>query len=142
MPPTRPVPRITRQFRFERGNGQWQINGRFMDCDRIRFTVNRNSAERWILQNNSGGWQHPIHIHLEEFQIVRRNGQLIQRGDIEFSRKDVVRLQFNEKIELVMRFRDFRGDYPMHCHNTIHEDHAMMLLWAVQDDANDNNTNP
>jgi len=42
----------------------------------------------------------------------------------------------------VMRFRDFRGDYPMHCHNTIHEDHAMMLLWAVQDDANDNNTRP
>ncbi|TMA93722.1 MAG: hypothetical protein E6J77_04735 [Deltaproteobacteria bacterium] len=140
--PPRPTPRITRRFRFERGNGQWQVNGRFMDCDEIRFTVNRNSAERWILENNSGGWQHPIHIHLEEFQIVRRNGQLIPRGDIEFSRKDVVRLQFNEKIELVMRFRDFRGDYPMHCHNTIHEDHAMMLLWAVQDDANDNNTRP
>jgi len=140
--PPRPTPRITRRFRFERGNGQWQVNGRFMDCDEIRFTVNRNSAERWILQNNSGGWQHPIHIHLEEFQIVRRNGQLIQPGDVEFSRKDVVRLQFNEQIELLMRFRDFRGDYPMHCHNTIHEDHAMMLLWAVQDDANDNNTRP
>jgi len=140
--PTRPVPRITRQFRFERGNGQWQINGRFMDCDRIRFTVNRNSAERWILQNNSGGWQHPIHIHLEEFQIVKHNGRVIQPGDVEFSRKDVVQVGFNDQVELVMRFRDFRGDYPMHCHNTIHEDHAMMLLWAVQDDANDNNTNP
>ena len=46
------------------------------------------------------------------------------------------------QIELVMRFRDFRGDYPMHCHNTINEDHAMMLLWAVQDDANDDNTRP
>jgi len=113
-----------------------------MDCDEIRFTVNRNSAERWILQNASGGWQHPIHIHLEEFQIVRRNGQLIQPGNVEFSRKDVARLQFNEEIELVMRFRDFRGDYPIHCHNTIHEDHAMMLLFAVQDEANDNNTRP
>ena len=51
-------------------------------------------------------------------------------------------MHFNEQIELVMRFRDFRGDYPMHCHNTIHEDHAMMLLWAVQDDANDDNTRP
>ena len=140
--PTRPTPRITRTFRFERGNGQWQINGRFMDCDNIRFTVNRNSAERWILQNNSGGWQHPIHIHLEEFQIVRHNGKLIQPGDFEFSRKDVVKVAFNDEVELLMRFRDFRGDYPMHCHNTIHEDHAMMLLWAVQDDANDNNTRP
>src|SRR5262245_7785134 len=38
--PTRPVPRITRTFRFERGNGQWQVNGKFMDCDQIRFRVN------------------------------------------------------------------------------------------------------
>ena len=92
-----------------------------------------------------GGWaaEQPVqHIHLEEFQIVRRNGQLIQPGNVEFSRKDVAPLHFNEQIELVMRFRDFRGDYPMHCHNTIHEDHAMMLLWAVQDDANDDNTRP
>jgi len=73
---------------------------------------------------------------------VKHNGRVIQPGDVEFSRKDVVQVGFNDQVELVMRFRDFRGDYPMHCHNTIHEDHAMMLLWAVQDDANDNNTNP
>jgi hypothetical protein len=30
------------------------------------------------------------------------------------------------------RFRDFVGDYPIHCHNTVHEDHAMMLLFQVQ----------
>ena len=140
--PTRPTPRITRFFRFERGNGQWQVNGRFATCNEIRYTVNRNSAERWILQNNSGGWQHPIHIHLEEFQMVRRNNKLIQAGNIEFSRKDVARLGENEEIELLMRFRDFRGDYPTHCHNTIHEDHAMMLLWGVEDNANDNNQRP
>jgi hypothetical protein len=29
----------------------------------------------------------------------------------------------------------------MHCHNTVHEDHAMMLLWQVQD-VGDNNTEP
>jgi FtsP/CotA-like multicopper oxidase with cupredoxin domain len=56
---------------------------------------------------------------------------------VEFSRKDVVRLGFNEEIELVMRFRDFRGGYPTHCHNTIHEDHQMMLLWQVQNTGDD-----
>src|SRR3989442_13436066 len=86
-------------------------------------------TERWILRNSSGGWQHPIHIHLEEFRIIRRNGRLVQCGNVEFSRKDVVRLGFNDEIEIVMRFRDFRGGEPMHCHNTVHEDHAMMLLW-------------
>src|SRR5439155_566409 len=75
-------------------------------------------------------------------QIVRSNGQLTQPGSMDFSRKDVAVLGFNEQVELLMRFRDFRGDYPMHCHNVIHEDHAMMVLWAVQDDANDNNARP
>lgn len=126
--------RITRNFRFERGNGQWQINQQFVDCTRFRFKVQRNTAERWILRNNSGGWQHPIHIHMEEFQIVRRNDKVIKLGDIEFGRKDVLRLGFNEEVELLFRFRDFRGGYPMHCHNTIHEDHAMMLLFEVAND--------
>jgi FtsP/CotA-like multicopper oxidase with cupredoxin domain len=142
---TAPAPtdriRLTRVFRFERGNGQWQINGELVDCTRFRFNVQRNTAERWILRNNSGGWQHPVHIHLEEFRIIRRNNQPIRCGNVEFSRKDVARLGFNEEIELVMRFRDFRGGYPMHCHNTVHEDHAMMLLWQVQD-SGDNLTEP
>ena len=142
--PPRPTPRITRTFRFERTNGQWAINGKLMpgDCSDIRFRVTQNTAERWILQNNSGGWQHPIHIHFEEFQMVRRNDRLIQAGDPEFSRKDVVRLNFNEEVELLFRFRDFRGRYPMHCHNTLHEDHAMMLRFDIEPNVIDNNTQP
>jgi FtsP/CotA-like multicopper oxidase with cupredoxin domain len=133
--------RLTRTFRFDRSNGQWMVNDEPMDCTRFRFTVQRNTAERWILQNSSSGWQHPIHIHLEEFRIVRRNDRQIRCGNVEFSRKDVVRLGFNEEIDIVMRFRDFRGGYPMHCHNVVHEDHQMMLLWEVQD-TGDNLTEP
>lgn len=136
--------RVTRRFSFDRVNGQWAINQQFVDCTQTRFTVQRNTAERWILANrqtDSLGWQHPIHIHLEEFRIVSRNGQQIQPGDVEFGRKDVVRLGRNEEIELLFRFRDFRGVWPMHCHNTIHEDHAMLLLWRVADQG-DTNSNP
>jgi len=141
LPSTNEAPRITRHFKFERGNGQWQINGRFANCDQIRFRVKRNTAERWILQNDSGGWQHPIHIHLEEFQILKLNGAVVKSGTVDRSRKDVVRLVHNGTAEVFLRFRDFRGDYPMHCHNVIHEDHAMMLIWAV-DDVGDNKTEP
>jgi FtsP/CotA-like multicopper oxidase with cupredoxin domain len=134
---TAPAPadriRLTRTFRFDRTNGQWAINNRLMDCTRFRFRVERNTAERWILRNNSGGWAHPIHIHLEELRVIRRNDRRIRCGHVEFSRKDVVRLGPNEEIEIVMRFRDFRGGYPMHCHNVVHEDHQMMLLFDVQD---------
>jgi FtsP/CotA-like multicopper oxidase with cupredoxin domain len=65
----------------------------------------------------------------------------INPGNVEFSRKDVLKLQHNESVEVLMRFRDFRGGYPMHCHNTVHEDHQMMLLFNVQDQG-DNNTRP
>jgi FtsP/CotA-like multicopper oxidase with cupredoxin domain len=124
-------PRLTRTFRFERGDGGWQINGRFMDCTRFRLRPQVNTAERWIIQNDSGGWQHPVHIHLEEFRILSRNGVPVKPGNVEFSRKDVVRLGFGEQIEVLQRFRDFVGGYPFHCHNTVHEDHQMMLLFDV-----------
>lgn len=137
LPDTGDPPRITRHFRFERTNGQWAVNGRFMSCNSTRFRVRRNSVERWVIENSSGGWQHPIHIHLEEGQILRRNGHPTAPGSVENSRKDVIRLGFNETAELFYRFRDFRGDYPIHCHNVLHEDHAMMLLFGVDDDGDD-----
>jgi FtsP/CotA-like multicopper oxidase with cupredoxin domain len=50
-------------------------------------------------------------------------------------------LRFNEEIEILMRFRDMKGVYPLHCHNTVHEDHQMMLLWNIGD-VGDNSTTP
>jgi FtsP/CotA-like multicopper oxidase with cupredoxin domain len=135
------TPRITRTFRFERGGGGWQINGRFMDCTRFRFRTQLDAVERWFVTNDSGGWQHPVHIHLEEFRIVSRNGVKVKPGDIEFGRKDVVRLGFGDSIELLVRFRDMVGGYPFHCHNTVHEDHQMMMLFENAD-VGDNNTTP
>jgi FtsP/CotA-like multicopper oxidase with cupredoxin domain len=134
-------PRITRTFRFERGDGGWQINGKFMDCTRFRFTVQTNEFERWIIQNSSGGWQHPVHIHLEEFRILSRNGAPVRPGNVEFARKDVVQLGFGQEIEILIRFRDLKGGFPFHCHNTVHEDHQMMTLFNVAA-VGDNNTRP
>lgn len=139
--PTTPVnqARITRTFRFERGNGQWQVNGKFANCNDIRFAVKQNTSEIWKLQNNSGGWQHPIHIHFEEFQILSRNG--VAPPAFERSRKDVLRLGHNEEVLLHFRFRDFLDFYPIHCHNVVHEDHAMMALFKI-DTVGDNKTQP
>jgi FtsP/CotA-like multicopper oxidase with cupredoxin domain len=133
-------PRITRTFSFERGNGQWKINGKFMDCTVFRFQFQRNTAERWIM-TGGGGWQHPVHIHFEEFRILSRNGRPVRPGDVEFARKDVFQLRGSETVELLIRFRDMVGGYPVHCHNTVHEDHQMMLLFNVGD-RGDNKTAP
>ena len=141
--PAREGPRITRTFRFDRINGMWAINSRlFPGCGEPgRFRVKENTAEHWVFQNNSGGWQHPIHNHFEEFQIINRNGAVPVSGDVELARKDVVRLQFSERVPVFSRFRDFDGRYVMHCHNVIHEDHDMMLRWDI-DPSGDSNTEP
>ena len=90
-------------------------------------------AERWKIVNKSDGWMHPVHVHFEEFQMIRRNSRYILPGDVEYARKDTIRLQQDEEVEAVWRFRDFSGRYPMHCHNLLHEDHAMMLRFDIDD---------
>ncbi len=131
LPSTTPTPRIVRTFKFDRLNGQWSINGQFMDCNTFRFTVQQNSSEHWLLTNLTGDWTHPVHIHLEEHQILSRNRKApTVPGDR--GRKDVTQLHPNERVELFFRFRDWLGKYPIHCHNVVHEDHAMMALWHVQ----------
>jgi FtsP/CotA-like multicopper oxidase with cupredoxin domain len=134
------APRITRTFRFARGKGGWVINGELMDCTRYRFTVEKGRFERWIIENTSGGWQHPVHIHMEEFRILSRNGVPIAPGDPEYARKDVVHLGFGDRVEILVRFRDMTGGYPLHCHNTVHEDHQMMMLYEVADVGDDRTT--
>src|SRR6185369_7527690 len=59
FPNTTDQERITRTFRFERGNDQWQVNGQLVGgCNQApRFRIKRNSVGKWIFQNNSGGWQ-------------------------------------------------------------------------------------
>jgi FtsP/CotA-like multicopper oxidase with cupredoxin domain len=148
LPDTTATPRVTRHFDFNvTRDGQWTINDRFMDCNTTRFTVQQNSVEKWVLTNNGFGdpkWTHPIHIHFEEFQILQGAPGLIGSGDsryyyqnenqttgVNLSRKDVVRILPRQQVTLFFRFRDFLGRYPMHCHNVIHEDHAMMLRWDI-----------
>jgi len=130
LPSTAATPRIVRTFKFDRLNGQWSINGQFMDCNQFRFAVQQNSVEHWLLTNLTGDWTHPVHIHLEEHQIMNRN-RVAPNVPTDLGRKDVTQLHPNERVELFFRFRDWLGKYPIHCHNVVHEDHAMMALWHV-----------
>jgi FtsP/CotA-like multicopper oxidase with cupredoxin domain len=142
LPSTAGNATATRNFKFERGNGQWQINGKFFSCDQVRFKVKQNTIEHWNLENSSGGWQHPIHIHFEEFQTLLINDDPPTNTPlVKIGRKDVFRLEHNTEAKLFFRFRDFLGRYPMHCHNTIHEDHAMMLRFDI-DPNGDTKQNP
>ncbi len=127
------VPRCAakREFEFNRSKGSWTVNGKPYTDGEVVAHVQRNSSEIWTFKNGGGGWDHPIHVHHNEFLLRTRNGLPV--SDSEAGRKDVVRLDPGGEVELLMRFRDFTGQYPIHCHNVLHEDHAMMVMFEIVD---------
>jgi FtsP/CotA-like multicopper oxidase with cupredoxin domain len=89
------------------------------------------TREVWTLKNGGSGWDHPIHIHFEEGQILSRNGSAANVPAWERGRKDVYRLRPGGSITLTMQFREFYGMFMEHCHNTVHEDHAMLIRYEL-----------
>ncbi|HEX8627714.1 MAG TPA: multicopper oxidase domain-containing protein [Catenuloplanes sp.] len=138
--------RRTRNLRVQRTDDQWTINGKgwhdVVDSgyEAVLADPDLNDVEIWDLENKSGGWFHPVHIHLVDFQILSRNGKppfAYERGP-----KDVAYVGENEKVRVLMRFEHHRGKYMLHCHNLPHEDHDMMHQFSVglkkgQPDRND-----
>jgi manganese oxidase len=116
--------------------GPWGVstNGGLMlnaDYARISAAPKPGTREIWNLVNDGGGWDHPVHIHFEEGQIIDRNGSLSNVPLWERGRKDVYRLKPSSSVKLTMQFRDFAGTYMEHCHNTVHEDNAMLVRWDI-----------
>ncbi|KAH8650968.1 putative bilirubin oxidase [Tricladium varicosporioides] len=127
---------IEHQFVFERSNGQWLINGvGFEDIpNRILAKPPQGGVERWRLVNKSGGWSHPIHIHLIDFKVVSRTGGSRAVEEYEAAAlKDVVYLGENEIVEVIANYQPWGGVYMFHCHNLVHEDHDMMAAFNVTD---------
>ena len=131
-----------------RQNGHWTVNGQTWDdvikSGYLKTVANPrlDEVQVWELENPSGGWFHPLHIHLIDFKILSRNGKApfpYERGP-----KDVAYLGENEKVRVIARFGPQQGRYMVHCHNLVHEDHDMMVQFNVgkafsnrRDDPND-----
>jgi FtsP/CotA-like multicopper oxidase with cupredoxin domain len=124
---------VKRRFLFNRKDGDWTVNDRPFKDGEVGVHVQRNTSEIWTFKNGGGGWDHPIHVHHNEFLLLSRNGLPV--SDVEAGRKDVVRLDPGGEVDLLMRFRDFDGVYPIHCHNVLHEDHAMMMMFRIQNES-------
>ncbi|MEV7930149.1 MULTISPECIES: multicopper oxidase domain-containing protein [unclassified Kitasatospora] len=119
---------VTRKFIFRRsGSYGWTING---DLYRPGHDLARpalGSTERWRFTSDL---HHPVHVHLNQFQVLSRNGR--DPGPYDGGWKDTVDLRPAEAVEVLVRFTDYRGTYMMHCHNLEHEDMAMMADFTVQ----------
>lgn len=137
-----------RTFEFGRSGGTdgrpWTVKtdggkGLTADPHRLSAAPNKESVEIWHLKSNSGGWAHPIHIHFEEGQIIYRGGKTPPPWE-KWARKDIYRVgplpEDGATVDVKIRFREFMGTYVEHCHNTMHEDNAMLLRWDVQNPGN------
>jgi manganese oxidase len=134
-----------RVFEFGRSGGSdeqpWTIkvdggNGLAADLHRVSTVVRPGAWEIWTFRNGGNGWAHPIHAHFEEGYILSRDGRpppIWERG----ARKDVFRIgpevDSSREVRMLVRFREFLGTYMEHCHNTQHEDHAMLLRFDARD---------
>jgi len=118
--------------------GPWGVktdNGAMLAADygRISAAPKYGTREVWTLKNGGGGWDHPVHIHFEEGQILARNGSASNVPSWEKGRKDVYRLRPGGSVTITMQFRDWGGMFMEHCHNTVHEDNAMLVRWEIDD---------
>jgi FtsP/CotA-like multicopper oxidase with cupredoxin domain len=121
--------------------------------DTTTFFPMLGAYEVWQLINLTGD-THPIHLHLDPFQILARrpiryelpDGGIGERDlaatvtlerdpddqldhaidDNERGLKDTIRVNPNEIVEIAVRFTTYSGRYMYHCHILEHEDRDMM----------------
>ncbi|NOT03032.1 MAG: multicopper oxidase domain-containing protein [Anaerolineales bacterium] len=139
-------------FEVQRGSAggeiEWLINGTPFDPSLPTMSLKNPAGKRpfaqqkvgsfnlWEIRNGGGGWVHPFHLHMEEHQVMMRNGKVVypkpDKGHPDDgSREDLINLDGSESVIVYRGFRDFVGPYVAHCHNLAHEDHAMMFGWEI-----------
>ncbi|NWF74169.1 MAG: putative Ig domain-containing protein [Nitrospirae bacterium] len=105
-----------------------------MNANRISLLIPKpGEVEHWTYQNGGGGWDHPIHLHFEEGVTMNRGGESIPAME-RLVRKDVWRLRPSGQVKFQVRFGEYGGAYVNHCHNTVHEDFAMLLRYQILTD--------
>ncbi|HJV32139.1 MAG TPA: multicopper oxidase [Bacillales bacterium] len=104
------------------------------------------TTEIWNLVNVHDD-DHPIHIHLVQFQILNRQpfdvehfkktgkinytGKPISPHHSELGWKDTVQTPPNHVTRIIIPFTQFTGQYVWHCHMLEHEDYEMMRPYYV-----------
>jgi FtsP/CotA-like multicopper oxidase with cupredoxin domain len=117
----------TRTFLFRQGrDGTWTINDLAYRPGRALARPKLGTVEVWRFITD---FHHPVHLHLDHFQVLSRNGG--KPGAYDLGWKDTVDVRPSEAVEIVTRFNDYPGTFLLHCHNLEHEDIAMMADFAV-----------
>lgn len=119
----------TRTFLFRQDrSGVWTINDLPYQPGRALAHPTIGTTEIWRFITE---FHHPVHVHLNSFQVLSRNNRAPGRFDNGW--KDTVDVRPAEAVEVLTRFTDYTGSYLLHCHNLEHEDMAMMADFLTID---------
>ena len=101
-------------------------HAQFGGCEVINHWVELDAVEEWTLVNESE-FPHPIHIHVNPMFVIEIKGEdpLDHTPELPFW-ADTIQVPPNGHVKFRMRFKDFTGKYPLHCHLLYHEDGGMM----------------
>lgn len=117
---------------FDAVSGQFVINGKPFDPNRIDVQPKLGTTEIWAITNADTQLRipHTFHTHLVQFQLLDRDGR--RPGPEEAGHKDTIRIAPAETIRLSARFGDYTGVYTYHCHLLGHGDNSMMAQMKVE----------
>lgn len=143
-----------RSFRLAMQGMVHTINDRLFEMDAVAQDeiVRLGDLEVWEFVNLEGGgggmgmgmmnmeMPHPMHIHGVQFQVIGRQitrgyesaYQELSSGFVDDGWKDTALIMPGEKIQVLVRFENYRGMFLYHCHNLEHEDAGMMRNYRIE----------
>ena len=112
--------------------------------------IAEGSTEIWHFLNLTKN-MHPMHLHLVQFQALKRDlydisafdaNKFTTRSPLHFKKslelapnergpKDTIRVNPGERVSIAMTFKGYTGRYMYHCHMLGHEDMDMMRPFIV-----------
>ncbi len=104
----------------------FKINNTPFDHDVVNISVKAGDAEEWIIDNQSDDF-HPFHIHVNEFQVLEKNGVKLDPPRWQ----DVLLLDTLSTYKIRHRFGEHYGKTVLHCHYLNHEDWGMMNIIEI-----------
>lgn len=122
---------VSMKFDISGPVGVGLVNGKPYDPNRVDFRIRRGTTEIWRITNDDVdiALPHSFHMHLEQFQVLDRNGGPPNADDA--GRKDTVFLAPGESIRIQTTFTEFAGRYAYHCHLLYHSGVGMMAQMEI-----------
>lgn len=103
-----------------------RINGEAFNPDMAPVAPVLGTVEEWTLRNSTDE-DHPFHIHVNDFQVMKVNGRPYKAPGLQ----DVVIIPKHGSVVIRNPFQDYTGYFVFHCHILGHEDGGMMRTVEV-----------